>query len=125
MGYECDAAIVIKKANKKKLLRMIHKLDDEWDENKNPSNIDYTNYAIEVYKMAEQKETDEYLVLHWNWVKWYSLDRGYSFFRELAREQKIDCDYICVGEDPGDIEEQYKLNSGLVGVYVDQHIVIN
>lgn len=129
MGYECDVAIVIKKSNKKKLLNLIHDLDDEWyenkDKNRDPNEYDYpTDYAINVYKKAEQKEINKYLILQWHGVKWYSIDRGYKFFRNLGREQTIKCDYICIGENPGDVDEHYGLDSGIIEVCMEPHIVV-
>ena len=34
-------------------------------------------------------------------------------------------DYVRVGEDPGDIEEDYQLNTGIISPYIEQRIQIH
>lgn len=119
MSYECDVAMTFKKADKEELCRMI----EEWDRYREPDDGKGKS-AKEVYDISKKVEDEKYFTLHWHWVGWYKEDSGYKFFKNLRREQEIDCDYICVGEDPGDIEEEYGLNAGMIDVYFDQHIVI-
>lgn len=119
MSYNCDVAMTFEKTDKEELLKMI----EDWDGGPEPDDGNGKS-AKEIYDMAEKIEDDEYFTLHWHWVGWYKNDSGYKFFRSLGREQTITCDYVCVGEDPGDIEEEYGLNAGMIDVYFDQHIVI-
>lgn len=120
-----EVAMVFRMEDKKKLLKMI----DEWDNSKKEPS-DYPSYTAKfVYDLAYKTEDDGYLILHWNCIKWGSVNTGYKFFIELGRNQKIRCDYVCLGEDIWDNEEHYGLDSLEVGVetemHIEQHIVLN
>lgn len=114
-----EVAMVFRMEDKKKLLKMI----DEWDNSKKEPS-DYPSYTAKfVYDLADKKEDDHYhLILHWNNVKWGSVNTGYKFFIELGRKQKIKCDYACVGEDVWDTEEQYGLDSSVISVETETHV---
>lgn len=114
MSYECDVAMTFKKTDKEELCQMI----EEWDSGREPGKT-----AKHFYDIAKKIEDEKYFTLHWHWIDLFK-NAGYQFFQNLGREQTIDCDFICVGEDPGDIEEEYGLNAGMIDVYFDQHIVI-
>ena len=131
MSYYSDVAIVIRQSDKDRFLHEITKFDEYFKEN-----ICATGYGFttkEVYNLAttydnvvsiNKNDDERYFVVSWNRIKWWeSCFFGYRFFENL--NLIFYRDYVRVGEDPGDIEEDYQLNTGIISPYIEQRIQIH
>ena len=126
-----DVAIVIRQRDKDRFLHEITKFDEYFKENIRATGYGFT--TKEVYNLATtydnvvsiNKDDDErYFVINWNRIKWWeSCFFGYRFFENL--NLIFYRDYVRVGEDPGDIEEDYQLNTGIISPYIKQRIQIH
>lgn len=131
MSYYSDVAIVIRQSDKDRFLHEITKFDKQYKENIRATGYGFT--TKEVYNLATtydnvvsiNKDDDErYFVVSWNRIKWWeSCFFGYRFFENL--NLMFYRDYVRVGEDPGDIEEDYQLNTDIISPYIEQRIQIH
>ena len=138
ISYYSDVAIVIRQSDKDRFLHEITKFDEYFKENIRATGYGFT--TKEVYNLATtydnvvsinkdvvliNKDNDErYFVVSWSRVKWWeSCFFGYRFFENL--NLMFYRDYVRVGEDPGDIEEDYQLNTGIISPYIEQRIQIH
>lgn len=125
-----DVAIVIRQSDKDRFLHEITKFDEYFKENIRASGYGFT--TKEVYNLATtydnvvsiNKDNEKYFVVSWSRVKWWeSCFFGYRFFENL--NLMFYRDYVRVGEDPGDIEEDYQLNTGIISPYIEQRLQIH
>lgn len=138
ISYYSDVAIVIRQSDKDRFLHEITKFDEYFEKNIHATGYGFT--TKEVYNLATtydnvvsinkdvvliNKDNDErYFVVSWSRVKWWeSCFFGYRFFENL--NLMFYRDYVRVGEDPGDIEEDYQLNTGIISPYIEQRIQIH
>ena len=126
-----DVAIVIRQGDKDRFLHEITKFDEYFKENIRATGYGFT--TKEVYNLAttydnvvsiNKDDNEKYFVVSWNRIKWWeSCFFGYRFFENL--NLVFYRDYVRVGEDPGDIEEDYQLNTGIISPYIEQRIQIH
>ena len=125
-----DVAIVIRQSDKDRFLHEITKFDEYFKENIHATGYGFT--TKEVYNLATtydnvvsiNNDDEKYFVISWNRIKWWeSCFFGYRFFEYL--NLMFYRDYVRVGEDPGDIEEDYQLNTGIISPYIEQRIQIH
>lgn len=125
-----DVAIVIRQSDKDRFLHEITKFDEYFKENIRATGYRFT--TKEVYNLATtydnvvsiNKDDEKYFVVSWNRIKWWeSCFFGYRFFEHL--NLMFYRDYVRVGKDPGDIEEDYQLNTGIISPYIEQRIQIH
>ena len=129
-SYYSDVAIVIRQSDKDRFLHEITKFDEYFKENIRATGYGFT--TKEVYNLAKtydnvvsiNKDDEKYFVVSWSRIKWWeSCFFGYRFFENL--NLMFYRDYVRVGEDPGDIEEDYQLNTGSISPYIEQRIQIH
>ena len=131
ISYYSDVAIVIRQSDKDRFLHEITKFDEYFKENIRATGYGFT--TKEVYNLAttydnvvsiNKDNNERYFVVSWSRVKWWeSCFFGYRFFENL--NLMFYRDYVRVGEDPDDIEEDYQLNTGIISPYIEQRIQIH
>lgn len=122
-----DIALVIKQTDKDKFLKALKTFDLVHADNEK-KNFGYQYTAKSLYDDAEKRDNvchlcgEKYFVMRWEIIKWYPTDYATKFFECPP----VECDFVRVEEEAGDIETDYGLDSGVIDVYVDQHVeVIN
>lgn len=120
MGYRSEVGIVFKKSDE----NLFYDKMREWD----ASHIGDGESAEELLEYAN-KETlysnslkENCVVLSWTCVKWYDTYPAVQFFENIKRD--IDIDFVRIGEEIGDIEDDPALGAGIVSYYTEAHLVI-
>lgn len=125
MGYYSDVALVIRQSDKDKFLEELKTFDLVHADNEKKS-FGYQNTAKFLYDYAEKLDNvchlggEKYFVMRWEIARWYSTEYATKFFECPP----VKYDFVRVGEEAGDIETDYNLDSGIIDVYVDQHIEV-
>lgn len=76
------------------------------------------DYDYNLLNLAEKTETKESITLDWKSVKWYKGIEGYEdvdaimYSLDILSMKNIDYQYVKIGEELDDIEEQYNMNNG-------------
>lgn len=120
MGYRSEVGIVFKKSDENLFYDKMH----EWD----ASHIGDGESAEELLEYAN-KETlysnslkENCVVLSWTCVKWYDTYPAVQFFENIKRD--IDIDFVRIGEEIGDIEDDPALGAEIVSYYTEAHLMI-
>ena len=122
MGYRSEVAIVIKKEDLSKMLSAIAEYDKtEYDEVWH-NDIESASKMLEY---ADKKEIGDYVVYHWENIKWYYSYKSVQFFAMMKSKYGIASDFIRIGENAGDIGKNMCLESGIIYPMVEQHIQID
>ena len=119
MSYRSDVAIAIKLSDKEKFEAAITDYDNKIKlENKFAyTTRDLLNDADEYYAKGD------YILIHWTYIKWYEDFPEINFFNKaMTADYGIERDLLCVGEEAGDIEEDYQINSNTFTPVVSQAI---
>lgn len=117
MGYYSEVAIAMKKKDFNEMESAIycHILDK-----------DLQKLIKTLLDSAEKSEVrldnDEYLVLKWPYVKWYSCFSEIKFISDYLLKLPQH-DFIRIGEDPDDTEVYHGLDSFILDI--ERYIVIN
>lgn len=133
MGYYSDVAIVIRQRDKDAFLQKMEEFDEKNKDLEKKYDAGYT--VKEIYDLAEKhddvvsyseyerRNDDTYFVMSWKYQKWSTCYAfAYSFFEHL--DLLFDRDFVRVGEEAGDIETDYGLDSGIISPHVEQDIWI-
>lgn len=133
MGYYSDVAIVIRQRDKDAFLQKMEEFDEKNKDLEKKYDAGYT--VKEIYDLAEKhddvvsyseyerRNDDTYFVMSWKYQKWSTCYAfAYSFFEHL--DLLFDRDFVRVGEEVGDIETDYGLDSGIISPHVEQDIWI-
>lgn len=133
MGYYSDVAIVIRQRDKDAFLQKMKEFDEKNKDLEKKYDAGYT--VKEIYDLAEKhddvvsyseyerRNDDTYFVMSWKYQKWSTCYAfAYSFFEHL--DLLFDRDFVRVGEEVGDIETDYGLDSGIISPHVEQDIWI-
>lgn len=133
MGYYSDIAIVIRQRDKDAFLQKMEEFDEKNKDLEKKYDAGYT--VKEIYDLAEKhddvvsyseyerRNDDTYFVMSWKYQKWSTYYAfAYSFFEHL--DLLFDRDFVRVGEEAGDIETDYGLDSGIISPHVEQDIWI-
>lgn len=122
MGYRSDVGIVFKKSDENLFYDKVR----EWD----ASHIGEGESVKEILDYAN-KETlysdslkEDCVVLSWMCVKWYDTYPAVKFFEDVKKYIDIDMDFIRIGEEFGDIEDDSALGAGIVSYYTEAHLTI-
>lgn len=121
MGYRSDVAIAIKLSDKEKFEAAIADYDNKIKlENKFAYTVrDLLNDADDYYYGAKE----DYIIIYWNNIKWYDDFAEIIFFNKaMTEDYGIKRDLLRVGEETGDIEEDYQINSNAFGPITSQSI---
>lgn len=120
MGYRSEVALVIKKEDEEKLLAAIADYDKGIEDVR-------VETAKELLDYADKNENKDYIVYHWEGVKWYYHYRSVGFFTEKIMSNKygIAYDFLSIGEDWDDVEEVNGLHSEILSPIVEQYISID
>lgn len=120
MGYRSEVGIVFKKSDE----NLFYDKMREWD----ASHIGDGESAEELLEYAN-KETlysnslkENCVVLSWTCVKWYDTYPAVQFFENIKRD--IDIDFVRIGEEVGDIEDDPALGAEIVSYYTEAHLMI-
>lgn len=120
MGYRSEVGIVFKKSDENHFYDKMR----EWD----ASHIGDGESAEELLEYAN-KETlysnslkENCVVLSWTCVKWYDTYPAVQFFENIKRD--IDIDFVRIGEEIGDIEDDPALGAEIVSYYTEAHLMI-
>lgn len=120
MGYRSEVGIVFKKSDE----NLFYDKMREWD----ASHIGDGESAEELLEYAN-KETlysdslkENCVVLSWTCVKWYDTYPAVQFFESIKRD--IDIDFVRIGEEIGDIEDDPALGAEIVSYYTEAHLMI-
>lgn len=120
MGYRSEVGIVFKKSDE----NLFYDKMREWD----ASHIGDGESAEELLEYAN-KETlysnslkENCVVLSWTCVKWYDTYPAVQFFENIKRD--IDIDFVRIGEEIGDIEDDPALGAEIVSYYTEAHLMI-
>lgn len=120
MGYRSEVGIVFKKSDE----NLFYDKMREWD----ASHIGDGESAKELLEYAN-KETlysdslkENCVVLSWTCVKWYNTYPAVQFFENIKRD--IDIDFVRIGEEIGDIEDDPALGAEIVSYYTEAHLMI-
>lgn len=120
MGYRSEVGIVFKKSDENHFYDKMR----EWD----ASHIGDGESAEELLEYAN-KETlysnslkENCVVLSWTCVKRYDTYPAVQFFENIKRD--IDIDFVRIGEEIGDIEDDPALGAEIVSYYTEAHLMI-
>lgn len=120
MGYRSEVGIVFKKSDEDLFYDKLR----EWD----ASRIGDGESAEELLGYAN-KETlysnslkEDCVVLSWTYVKWYDTYPAVQFFEDVKKY--IDIDFVRIGEEAGDIEDDPALGAEIVSYYTEAHLMI-
>lgn len=120
MGYRSEVGIVFKKSDE----NLFYDKMREWD----ASHIGDGESAEELLEYAN-KETlysnslkKNCVVISWTCVKWYDTYPAVQFFEGIKRD--IDIDFVRIGEEVGDIEDDPALGAEIVSYYTEAHLMI-
>lgn len=120
MGHRSEVGIVFKKSDENHFYDKMR----EWD----ASHIGDGESAEELLEYAN-KETlysnslkENCVVLSWTCVKWYDTYPAVQFFENIKRD--IDIDFVRIGEEVGDIEDDPALGAEIVSYYTEAHLMI-
>lgn len=135
MGYYSDVAIVIRQRDKDAFLQSMKEFDEKNKDIEKKDRYTYGYTAKEIYDLAEKhddvvsyseyerRNDDTYFVMSWKYQKWSTCYVfAYSFFEHL--DLLFDRNFVRVGEEAGDIETYYGLDSGIISPHVEQDIWI-
>lgn len=120
MGYRSEVGIVFKKSDENLFYDKLH----EWDAShtgNGESAEELLNYANKETLYSNSLKED-CVVLSWTYVKWYDTYPAVQFFEDVKRY--IDIDFVRVGEEAGDIEDDPTLGAGIVSYYTEAHLMI-
>ena len=102
-----DVAIAMKQTDYEKLQKAIEELDEDTKE-------DVTHFMKGV-SLEVSSENKEYVILKWEWVKWYDYFPEVEFILNFLEEiEKYD--YIRIGEDYDDIECEFNSDDYVIGI---------
>ena len=121
MGYRSDVAIAIKLSDKEKFEAAITDYDNKIKlENKFAYTVrDLLDDADECYYGTK----GDYIIVCWTYIKWYDDFAEVIFFNKaITEDYGIKRDLLRVGEEIGDIEEDYQINSNAFGPITSQSI---
>ena len=114
MGYRSDVAIVMKAKDFHSMLGEAKRSSIEW----------LNGWLMGAYRNQNAKNkpwhkvdpnSDEWIALYWEWVKWYESYEEIDFVENFLH--KINqYDFVRIGEDYEDTEVIYKSQNYLIGV---------
>lgn len=113
MGYRSDVRI----RTTKKGLEIMEKSIEKYIMG-NVKEEKLKDYDYNLLNLAEKTETEESITLDWKSVKWYKGIEGYEdvdaimYSLDILSMKNIDYQYVKIGEELDDIEEQYNMNNG-------------
>lgn len=120
MGYRSEVGIVFKKSDE----NLFYDKMREWDD----SHIGDGESAEELLEYANKEMLysdslkENCVVLSWTCVKWYDTYPAVKFFEDVKKY--IDMDFVRIGEEFGDIEDDPALGAEIVSYYTEAHLMI-
>ena len=117
MSYRSDVAIAIDIADKEKFETAITDYDSKLEDGCSYTANDFLHEADE-YRIS-----GNYILIYWSYVKWYSHFPEVFFFNNaMVASYGIKRDLLRIGEETGDIEEDYQINSNAFEPITSQSI---
>ncbi len=123
MRYRSEVGIVFKKSEEKLFFEKMN----EWDAiNSKDNEYDSARALLEdaEYRVVHSDSLNEdCVVIFWASIKWHHIYNSVEFFTKV--QDKIDMDFVRVGEGYDDIEEKLNLKSDILSYYTKMYLVID
>lgn len=118
MSYYSKVAYIFRAKDEPDLVQAMRQWDAEHPEN--------YEKAFDLFSHADEKSISsdgKYLLVYWNYLEWYYESNDVAFFVERLPNLDIPYDFIRLGEEIGDCEQEEKLCACLISP--DQTICIS